>query len=92
MDSDIKLQKELLSPPGDTIKETLDTIGLSESEFAKRIGWTRERLDDLIVGNVPITIETARMLERELRITASFWMTREKNYRSDLLALSQVQN
>ena len=88
MDSDVKLQKELLSPPGDTIKETLDTIGLSVSEFAKKIGWTREKLDNVIDGSAPITFETARMLERELGITSSFWIARENDYRSDLSAMS----
>lgn len=88
MDSDIKLQKELLSPPGDTIKETLDTIGLSEFEFAERIGWTRETLDNLMEGSAPITFEIARILERELGIPSNFWMARENDYRSDLSALS----
>lgn len=92
MDSDIKLQKELLSLPGDTIKETLDTIGLSESDFAKRIGWTREKLDNLIDGTLPITMETAKMLEQELGITSNFWMARENNYRSDLSALSKKRS
>ena len=48
MNSDLKLQKELLSPPGDTIQETIDAIGMSQAELAERIGRPKEKLNDII--------------------------------------------
>ncbi|MCF8374647.1 MAG: helix-turn-helix domain-containing protein [Bacteroidales bacterium] len=80
MRTELQLQKDLLSPPGDTIQETIDTIGMSQAQLADRIGWTKERLNELIKGKIPLTVETAHILEEALGIPASFWVEREKEY------------
>ena len=84
MSSDLKQQKELLSPPGDTIQETIDTIGMSQAELAERIGRPKEKLNDIIKGREPITLKTAILLERVLGIPVTFWMARENEYRMEL--------
>ncbi len=81
MNSDLELQKKLLSPPGDTIRETIDTIGMSQAELAERIGCTSEKMRDILIGLEPITLEIAISLEMELGIASSFWITRENEYR-----------
>ena len=91
MRSDLKLQKELLSPPGDTIQETIDTIGMSQAELAERIGRPKEKLNDIIKGREPITLKTAILLERVLGIAVSFWMTRENEYRMELANIEQQE-
>ena len=45
MRSNLQIQKELLSPPGDTIQETIDTIGMSQAELAERIGRPKQKLN-----------------------------------------------
>lgn len=89
MNSDLKLQKELLSPPGDTIQETIDTIGMSQAELAKRMGWTKKKLKDIINEHEPITLKTAILFEHVLGIAASFWMTRENEYHMELAKIEQ---
>jgi HTH-type transcriptional regulator/antitoxin HigA len=89
MSSDLILQKEMLSPPGDTIQETIDTIGMSQAELAERIGRPKEKLNDIIKGREPITMKTAILLERVLGINVSFWMARENQYRMELANIEQ---
>ena len=91
MRSDLQLQKKLLSPPGDTIQETIDTIGMSQAELAERIGRPKEKLNSLIKGNEPLTLKTAVLLERVLGIPASFWIEREKQYQLELNKIEQQE-
>lgn len=91
MNSDLKLQKELLSPPGDTIQETIDTIGMSQAELAERMGRPKEKLNDIIKGREPITMKTAILLDRVLGIPVSFWMEREREYRIELSQIEQQE-
>lgn len=91
MNSDLKLQKELLSPPGDTIQETIDTICMSHAELAERMAMSKEKLNNLIKGSEPITQNTAILLEQVLGIAVSFWMTRENEYRMELANIEQQQ-
>ena len=91
MNTYLKLQKELLSAPGDTIQETIDTIGMSQAELAERIGRPKEKLNDIIKGREPITLRTAILLERVLGIPVSFWMTRENEYRIELARIEQEE-
>ena len=91
MRSELQLLKEMLSPPGDTIQETIDTIGMSQAELAERIGRPKEKLNDIIKGREPITIKTAVMLERVLGIPASFWIEREREYQLERSKIEQQE-
>jgi plasmid maintenance system antidote protein VapI len=78
------IDKELLSPPGDTLLEHIEFIGMSRVELADRMEQTPEWVDALIDGTVEITPETAQQLEHILYIPQNFWLAREKNYRDSL--------
>ena len=84
MNSTIELQKKMLSPPGDTIQETLEMMGMSQVELAERIGRPKEKVNDLIKGRELISTDTAFRLETVLGIPASFWINREKQYRKKI--------
>ena len=88
----IEMAKSFLSPPGDTIQEHIDFIGMSQAELAERMGRPREKINDLIKGREPITTVTAFQLEKVLDIPASFWLNRETTYRQELYALQQQEN
>lgn len=90
MDS-IKLKKDLLSCPGDTIQETIDTLGMSQAELALRMGRSKEKLNELIKGKATLTPETARKLENVLGISASGWLNLERMYRDELLEIRQLE-
>jgi HTH-type transcriptional regulator/antitoxin HigA len=85
----LQIAKSLLSPPGDTIQEHLDFIGMSQAELAERMGRAKEKINDIIKGREPITTATAFQLERVLGIEASFWLNREKTYRTELYELQE---
>lgn len=91
MNTDITLQKSLLSPPGDSIQETIEEIGMSQAELAERIGRPKEKLNDIIKGREPISTETAYRLEKVFGIPASFWINREAEYRQELYEIEQQE-
>lgn len=91
MATDIALAKSLLSPPGDTIQEHLDYIGMKQNELAERMGRPKEKINDIIKGREPISTETAYQLEKVLDIPASFWLNRENEYRQELYEIDQQE-
>lgn len=85
----LELAKSLISPPGDTLQEHIDFIGMSQAELAERMGRPKEKINDIINGKEPITTETAFQLEKALGIPISFWQKRENKYRKELYELQQ---
>jgi HTH-type transcriptional regulator / antitoxin HigA len=76
-------------PPGPTLQETIEAIGMSQTELALRTGRTLKTINEIIKGKAPITAETAIQLERVLRVPASFWNNLERNYRADLASIEE---
>jgi len=91
MATTLEIAKSLLSPPGDTIQEHIDFIGMSQAELAERMGRPKEKINDVIKGREPISTTTAFQLEKVLGIPASFWLNREKTYRKELYELQQQE-
>lgn len=91
MDANLEFRKEILSPPGDTIQETIDELGMTQAELAQRMGRSKEKLNELIKGKEPLTRKTAVLLDRVLGIPVSFWMNRENDYREELLKIEQLE-
>lgn len=91
MTTTLEIAKSLLSPPGDTIQEHIDFVGMSQAELAERMGRPREKINDLIKGRDPLTISTAFQLEKVLGIPAAFWLNSEKSYRKELYELQQKE-
>jgi len=77
-------QPDFVTPPGETLEETIAAIGMSQAELAKRMGRRTKILNEIIQGKTAITPETALELERVLGVPASFWTNRERNYREEL--------
>lgn len=91
MNEHLALRKEMLSPPGDTIQETIDEIRMSQADLARRMGRSKEKLNDLIKGREPLSRNTALLLERVLGIPVSFWINRENAYREELMRIEQEE-
>ena len=69
-------------PPGTTLREVLDWLGLSQSALAERAGRPKKTINEIVQGKAAITPETALQLERVLGIPASFWSNLERSYRA----------
>ncbi len=91
MTDQLKVEKELLSPPGDDILETIEHIRMSQAELAYRLDKTPSKVHDLITGKEPITYNTAMQLEKVLGIDAQFWLNREMRYREKLARIEQEE-
>lgn len=89
MSSKKKIERELLTKPGDTILETIEFLKMSQAELAKRIGKTPAKINDLISGKAPLTVNTAMLLEKVLGIDMEFWLNRETHYREKLARIEQ---
>ncbi|MDP2181631.1 MAG: helix-turn-helix domain-containing protein [Actinomycetota bacterium] len=71
--------------PGETIREILEERGITQVDFALRLGKSEKFVSQLVNGKASLTHETAIELERVLGVPSSFWNTSEATYR-DVLA------
>lgn len=91
MSLNFPLDRTLLSPPGDTIRETIEALGMNQVELAARMGRPKEKINELIQGKAPLTMDTAIMLERVLGVPVSFWIRRESAYRETLARIEEKE-
>lgn len=77
-------QPDYVSPPGETLLETLVMRGLSQAELAERTGRPKKTINEIVQGKAAITPETAMQLELVLGVPATFWLARESQYRAFL--------
>jgi HTH-type transcriptional regulator/antitoxin HigA len=83
-DATYTFKPDVVPCPGETIKEVLDERGITQKDFALRLGRTEKNVSQLVNGKAPITPETAIELERVLGVPASFWNNAEARYRDHL--------
>ena len=71
-------------PPGETVREVMESLELTQSELAERTGRPKKTINEIIKGKAAITYETALQFERVLGVAASFWSNLEHNYQAAL--------
>jgi addiction module HigA family antidote len=76
-------------PPGATLLETIEHLGLTQKELAQRMGRPLKTINEIIKGVTAITAETALQLEKVTGVPASFWNNAESNYRERLARLKE---
>ena len=74
----------IATPPGATIKEQLADRGMSQKEFAFRMGMSEKHISNLINGKTELTPAVATKLELVLGLPARFWLKLEAIYRESL--------
>ena len=91
MSSNLKneYRPDVVSPPGETIFETLEQYGMSQAELADRMGRPKKTINEIIKGKAAILPDTAIQLEHVLGVPASFWIRREQHYRESLARLAE---
>jgi HTH-type transcriptional regulator/antitoxin HigA len=77
-------------PPGTTLEETMNSLGMTQRELAARTGLTVQTLNRIFKGEQPITYETANKLELVTGTPASFWNNLEAQYRDQLSKIEQA--
>lgn len=81
--SDIDFVPRWASPPGDTIKDALKEQQVDRSTLANALAVSKEDLDALIDGGIPLTIRLAERLSSSIGGSVEFWMTRDGHYQAD---------
>lgn len=75
---------DIVSAPGETLRELLDERGVTRKDLAARMGQPIRTINAIIKGKAMIVPDTAVELERALGLPASFWNEREAHYRGYL--------
>ena len=76
-------------PPGETLRETLESIGMSQADLARRADLSAKHVNQIVQGEAAITPETALALERVTRVPARIWNSLEANFQAQRIRISQ---
>jgi addiction module HigA family antidote len=82
----MKQPKNPFHPGEILLEEFLKPAGITQTAFAKKIGWTRARLNELIKGKRGIKAKAALDLAKALGTSAKLWMTLQATYGLDQAA------
>ena len=74
MSNYIEYNDKIAFHPGYYIKEIIDDSGLTQEDFAKRLGTTPKNLSILIRGEQSLSIDIATKLSRLLGISLTYWL------------------
>jgi addiction module HigA family antidote len=67
--------------PGEMLKEEfLEPLGITQTEFAKAIGISYVRLNEVINGRRGLTPDTALRFEKALGASAGFWLGLQQDW------------
>ena len=90
-DSQNQYQPDFVTPPGETLQDTLDSLGMSQTELAQRTGKHKKTINAIVKCKQEITPKTALQLEKALGVPASFWNNRQKRYDEFLAKAEETQ-
>ena len=77
------MNKELMIPPGDTIKELLEQNNLNVNDLTSFLGFTKTEMRDLLSGSIAIDNRIATCLQDFFGIEKSFWLNLERIYKEE---------
>ncbi len=70
--------------PGALLEESLEAMGISARELARRCGRSAKLIVEILAGKAPLEPETALQFERVTDVSAAVWLGMETQYRLDL--------
>ena len=79
----MKQPKNPFHPGEILLEEFLAPGGLTQTEFARKLGWTRARLNELNKGKRGVTANAALDLAEALGTSAKLWMNLQATYDLD---------
>ncbi|HUT23085.1 MAG TPA: HigA family addiction module antitoxin [Sumerlaeia bacterium] len=89
--ADRPYQPDFAVPPGETLRETIESRGMSQAELARRLGRYPDNVNEIIQGKKAITAETALRLESVLGVPAHFWMSLQTQYDETVARLARAK-
>ena len=85
----IRQPKKPFHPGEMLLEEFLEPQGMSQAEFARKIGWTKARLNELVRGKRGVTAEAALDLADALGTSPKLWMNLQVTYDLDKAAAAR---
>ena len=61
------------TPPGETVEEEIEYIGMSKKQLADETGIPLQVIDEIFRGEMPITYDIADVFEQTLAFPHHFW-------------------
>lgn len=80
MSNYIEYNDKIAVHPGYYIKEIIDDSGLTQADFAKRLGTTPKNLSVLVRGEQSLSVDIANKLSRMLGTSITFWLNLQQAY------------
>ncbi len=80
MSNYIEFNDRMAFHPGYYIKEIVDDSGLTQADFARRLGTTPKNLSDLINGNESLSIDIANKLSKMYGTSLEYWLNIQMAY------------
>ena len=80
MSNYIEYNDKIAVHPGYYIKEIIDDSGLTQADFAKRLGTTPKNLSILVRGEQSLSVDIANKLSRMLGTSITFWLNLQQAY------------
>ena len=74
-----------VSPPGDTIADSMEELGISAEQAQEQLGLSPDELTYLLEGRLEIDQPLTVKLAAAFGANALFWENRELNYRTELV-------
>ena len=78
-----KQPKNAFHPGEILIEEFLEQMGMTQTAFAEKVGWTRARLNELIRGKRGVTADAALDIADALGTSPKLWMNLQATYDLD---------
>jgi HTH-type transcriptional regulator/antitoxin HigA len=69
-------------PPGETIREFLDELNMTQRELATRLDLSPKHVNQLVQGLVPLSTDVAARLELVTGMPARLWLRLEADYQA----------
>ena len=79
-------------PPGETVEEEIEYIGMSKKQLADETGISLQAIDEIFRGEMPITYDIADVFEQTLGISASLLVSLEARYQRTLSQKLESEN
>jgi HTH-type transcriptional regulator / antitoxin HigA len=87
----LRYQPDHATPTGQTLRSTLDSLGMTQAELAARAGLSLKHVNQIVQGVAPVTHETSLLLEKVTGVSARTWNALEATYRDRVLRVDDRQ-
>ena len=85
--------KEIMAfHPGYYVAEIIEDMGISQAEFALRMGTTAKTLSKLVNGRISISDDLAKKLSAMLGISVDFWLNIQKEFDKKVIEIEQQKD